>query len=78
MSETEVFASEAADVAMEAVKNGVARIEDYDWQTVYDKALKSIKEARDTIELLQKNDFIHTPDPKLLDDALQKAIDAVK
>ena len=78
MDETEAFAEEAADVAMEAIKNGVARMENYDWQTVYDKTLNAIKEARDAIDLLQKNDFIHTPDPKLLEDALEKAIDAVK
>ncbi len=77
MDETEVFASEAADVAMEAIKNGVARIEN-DWQTVYDKTLKDIKDARAMVDLLMKNGFVKTPDKKMLESALQKAIDAVK
>ena len=76
MDETEVFAHEAADVAMEAIKNGVARME-FDRETVYEKTLKDIKEARDIQNLLMKHDFIHKPDPKMLDDALDKAIKAV-
>jgi malate dehydrogenase (oxaloacetate-decarboxylating) len=76
MSETEVFAYEAADVAMEAIENGVARIE-HDWQTVYDKALKGIMDARKTMDLLMKNGFIKEPNIELLEEAVQKAIDAV-
>lgn len=77
MDETEVFANEAADVAMEAIKNGVARVE-YDWQTVYDRTLKDIKKARAMLDLLMKNDYVHTPDDQMLEDALQKAIDTVR
>jgi malate dehydrogenase (oxaloacetate-decarboxylating) len=76
MDETEVFAHEAADVAMEAIKNGVARL-DMDRQTVYDTTLRDIKFARESMELLMKNDFIKTPDSSLLEKALQMAIDAV-
>ncbi|MCK5055554.1 MAG: NADP-dependent malic enzyme [Candidatus Aminicenantes bacterium] len=77
MDETEMFANEAADVATEAIKNGVARIE-YDWQTIYDQTLKDIKEARAILDLLMENDFVKKPDTKLLEDALKKAIDTVK
>jgi malate dehydrogenase (oxaloacetate-decarboxylating) len=77
MDETEVFAHEAADVAMKAVENGVARIE-YDWQTVYDKTLADIKEARAGLNLLMENDFVKKPDEKMLEDALKKAIETVK
>ncbi len=77
MEETEVFAQEAADVAQEAIKNGVARIE-YDWQTVYDKTLKDIKEARESMDLLMKNNFIKEPDVKMLEEAVARAVDAVK
>ncbi|MCK4942667.1 MAG: NADP-dependent malic enzyme [Candidatus Aminicenantes bacterium] len=76
MDETEVFAHEAADVAMEAIKNGVARLE-ADWQTVYDHTLRDIKLARETMDILMKNDFIKPPDYSLLEQALQMAIDAV-
>lgn len=76
MDETEVFAHEAADVAMEAIKNGVARLE-FDWQTVYDHTMRDIKLARDTMDVLMKNNFIKPPDYSLLEQALQMAIDAV-
>jgi malate dehydrogenase (oxaloacetate-decarboxylating) len=76
MDETEVFAEESADVAMEAIKNGVARLE-MDRQTVYDKTLRDIKHARETVDILMKNNFIKPPDQSLLEKALQTAIDAV-
>lgn len=76
MDETEVFAHEAADVAMEAIKNGVARLE-MDRRTVYDITLRDIKIARETMDVLMKNDFIKPPDYGLLEKALQTAIDTV-
>jgi malate dehydrogenase (oxaloacetate-decarboxylating) len=77
MDETEVFAYEAADVAMQAVKEGVARI-DYDWQTVYDRTLAEILDARAQMNLMMEHNFIKKPDIKLLEDAAKIAIDAVK
>ena len=76
MNETEVFAHEAADVAMEAIKNGVARLES-DRETVYQNTLKDIRFARDTVDLLQKNGFIKPPDNALVEKAIQMAVDAV-
>jgi malate dehydrogenase (oxaloacetate-decarboxylating) len=77
MDETGVFAQEAADVAMEAIKNGVARL-NLDWQTAHDQTMKDITFAREALDLLMKNDFIKKPDEKLLEEALQKAINTVK
>lgn len=77
MSETEVFAEEAADVAVEAIKNGVAAIEK-SREDVYNKTLKDIMEARKTMDLLMDNNIIHKPDSSLLEDAVKKAIEAVK
>ncbi|MCU0285159.1 MAG: NADP-dependent malic enzyme [Acidobacteria bacterium] len=77
MDETGVFATEAADVAMEAIKNGVARL-NLDWQTVYDQTLKDITATREALDLMMKNDFVAKPDEKLLEEALQKAINTVK
>jgi malate dehydrogenase (oxaloacetate-decarboxylating) len=77
MDETEVFAEEAADVAMMAVKNGVARIT-VEREHVYKQTLADIKEARAAIDLLMKHDFIRTPDLQLLEAAVKKAVDAVK
>ncbi|MCX6556970.1 MAG: malate dehydrogenase, partial [Candidatus Aminicenantes bacterium] len=78
MDETEVFAQEAADVAMEAIKNGVARITTYTWQDVFDKTMADIQEARDAMGLLMKKKFIKAPPLKLLRDAVKKAVKAVK
>jgi malate dehydrogenase (oxaloacetate-decarboxylating) len=77
MDETEVFAQEAADVAVEAVKNKVARIEKT-WDEVFKKTMADIKEARDAMGLLMEKNFIRKPDIKLLEDAVKKAVDAVK
>lgn len=76
MEETEVFATEAADVAMKAIENGVARIE-LDWQTVYDTALKDILEARAAMDVLMKNNFIKEPDQEFLGESVKLAIAAV-
>ena len=77
MQETEVFAIEAADVAMQAIKDGVARVE-LTWDEVYKTTLADIQEARAIIDLLQTNSFIQPPDVKLLLDARDKAVAAVK
>jgi malate dehydrogenase (oxaloacetate-decarboxylating) len=76
MEETEVFAEEAAEVAMTAIKNGVARITP-DRQSVYDQTLHDIKEARAMIDTLMKANFIKAPDAGLLQSAVEKAVAAV-
>jgi malate dehydrogenase (oxaloacetate-decarboxylating) len=77
MDETEMFAHEAADVAMEAIKNGVARIE-LTWDEVFQKTMDDINQTRGTIDLMMKHNFIAEPDTKMLEDALKTAIDTVK
>ena len=76
MDETEVFAHEAADVAMQAIKDGVARIEKTR-DEVYNDTLKGIKETRQIIDLLMKENHIKTPDTSMLEKALDTAIQAV-
>jgi len=77
MSETDVFAEEAADVAMEAINNGVARLK-LSRDEVYNKALEDIKEARAILELLMKENFIKEPDKDLIKKAVDKAVNEVK
>ncbi len=77
MDETDMFAYEAADVAMQAIKDGVARVET-DWDTVYDRTLQDIGQTRQTIDMMMEKGYIKAPDKSLLEDALKKAIDAVK
>ena len=76
MEETEVFAIEAADVAMQAIKDGVARVE-MTWDEVYNATLRDIKEARAIIDMLQKNDFIKAPAVEMLIEARDRAVAAV-
>ncbi len=77
MEETEVFAQEAADVAMEAIKNGVARIE-YTKEEVYERTLKDILGSRKITDLLMEKEIIKTPGPEMIQDALDKAIKAIR
>jgi malate dehydrogenase (oxaloacetate-decarboxylating) len=77
MEETEMFALEAADVATQAVKQGVARIQ-LSHQQVYDTTLHEIKEARDILNLLMRENFVKKPDMALIENAVKNAIDAVK
>ena len=76
MKETELFAVEAADVAMQAIKDGVAR-EKLTWQEVYDIALAGIKKSRALTEKMQENGFIEEPPEEMLQKALKDAVDAV-
>jgi malate dehydrogenase (oxaloacetate-decarboxylating) len=77
MDETEMFAYEAADVAMEAIKNGVARIE-LTWDEVFNQTMEDIKKTRATIDMMMQNNFIEKPQEEMLEKALKVAIDAVK
>lgn len=77
MDDTEVFAYEAADVAMEAIKNGVARVE-MTWDEVFNRTMEDIKQTRGTIDMMMENNFIPQPDVKMLEDALKVAVDSVK
>jgi len=77
MDETDMFAYEAADVAMEAIKNGVARI-NLTWDQVFKQTMDDITQTRATIDMMMKNNFIQNPDVTMLEEALQKAVQAVK
>ncbi len=77
MDETEVFAQEAAAVAMEAIRSGVARVK-MSSEDVFNKTLADISQARAAMDLLMKNDFIAQPPLALLDEAVAKAVKAVQ
>ena len=77
MEETDVFAQEAADVAVQAIREGVARIT-LSRDEVYNRARADISAARALVEDLKKMGHIKEPPAELLEASLQKAIDAVK
>ncbi|GHV79409.1 malate dehydrogenase [Spirochaetia bacterium] len=77
MEETEVFAVEAADVAQQAIKEGVARVK-LSWEEVYNRAKADIAAARSLTDDMRKMGHIKDPPAEMLEAALANAIDAVK
>jgi malate dehydrogenase (oxaloacetate-decarboxylating) len=77
MEETEVYAQEAADVAMQAIKEGVARLT-LSRDQVYNQARADIAAARALVEDMKKQGHIKEPPPELLEKALDDAIKAVQ
>lgn len=77
MDEAEVFPYEAADVAVQAVKDGVAR-KPLSWQQAFDIAKADIEHSRKTTQFMVDNGLIKQPPQELLDNALKTAIDQVR
>jgi malate dehydrogenase (oxaloacetate-decarboxylating) len=77
MDEHEVFPVEAADVAVQAVEDGVARIE-LSRDEVFRIAEKDIRESRELVQHLMKEGFIKEPPIEMLQQALDKTIEAVR
>lgn len=77
MEETDVFAQEAADVAMQAIKEGVARV-DLSWEEVYRRAAADIAAARSLVEDMKRLGHIQEPPAELLEQALARAVDMVR
>lgn len=76
MDEWEVFPTEARDVAMQAVKDGVARIK-MTAEEAYKKAEIDIKESRAVVHHLMDNDLIKKPPTSLIEDAVKTAVNQV-
>ena len=76
MEETEVFAREAADVAMQAIAEGVARVE-MSWKEVHDKAMADIAASRGATKDLMKLGHIAEPPLEFLEAAMKEAVEAV-
>ncbi len=74
MDEVGVFPQEAADVAMQAIKDGVARIH-LSYDEVYSRTRKDIEAARQAASLLMKTGLIQSPPQEMLESALQWAIE---
>jgi len=76
MDEAAVFPTEAADVAMAAIKDGVARVK-MTWQEAFDKAAFDIKQARAVTDLLSKEGFVKEVPDELIQESLKIACDSV-
>ena len=71
MDETEVFAHVAADVAMQAIEDGVAR-QQLSRQQAFDTALRDINSARELTHLMMDKGFIGAIDDELIAQALKE------
>jgi malate dehydrogenase (oxaloacetate-decarboxylating) len=76
MEEASVFPDEAADVAMQAIKDGVARVE-MTREEAYAKAKADIDYSRSLTKSLTDNGFIQPPKQEMLQDALNWAVKQV-
>ncbi|MCX6285940.1 MAG: NADP-dependent malic enzyme [Bacteroidetes bacterium] len=77
MEEAAVFPHEAADVAMQAIADGVARIT-MTWEEAFEKAKKDIEHSRSMTRSLMDNGFIEMPPIAMIKDALSWAVEQVK
>ncbi|NVN94353.1 MAG: NADP-dependent malic enzyme [Bacteroidetes bacterium] len=77
MNEAEVFPQEAADVAMQAIKDGVARVI-ITREEAFAKAKDDIEYSRTMVDKLTNEGFIKEPPLQMLDDALAWSIEQVE
>lgn len=77
MDEADVFPIEAADVAMQAIKDGVARIQ-MTWDEAYNAAKKDIEYSRSLTNSLCENGFISSPPVEMMQSALDYTIKQIE
>ena len=77
MDDVEVFPQEAADVARQAILDGVAQREATP-EEVFQKADADIKDNREMMQLLMEREKIKTPPESMIDDALAATIQEVE
>lgn len=77
MEETEVFAVEAAAVASQAIKDGVARVE-VSADDVYRAVITDITETRKLIDCMLQNGFVKAPPLEMLREARDRAVAQVR
>ncbi|MBN1988728.1 MAG: NADP-dependent malic enzyme [Bacteroidales bacterium] len=77
MDEADVFPVEAADVAMQAIKDGVARYQ-MTWDEAYNQAKKGIDYSRSFAHKMQDEGFINNPPQEMLTEALEWTIKAIE
>ncbi|HRX76350.1 MAG TPA: malate dehydrogenase, partial [Candidatus Cloacimonadota bacterium] len=77
MEEAGVFPEEAADVAMQAIKDGVARLS-FSREEVFETALSEINQARALMHNMMEQGFIKAPPMEILNEVLQACLNEFK
>jgi len=73
MLEWELFPKVTADVAMQAIKEGVA-LKNLTWQQVYEAAKSDIREAQELTNLLQEKGYIKQVEESVIREVLEEVI----
>ena len=76
MEEPGVFPYEAAEVAMQAVKEGLSRI-DMTHEEVFRQAEEDIKYSRNITDMMLKNNYIKSPPQEMLQEIYNWTISRV-
>lgn len=77
MSDADVFPTEARDVAMQAIKDGVARVK-MTADEAFKRAEDDIREARNIVHKMMEMGLIKRPPQELLEAAVKRAVAQVK
>lgn len=77
MMDTDMFPAVAADVAMQAIKEGVAR-KQRTWQEVYDIAKKDIEETHQLVDYFQKEGYIQEFPAEEIENLMKAVCNEVK
>ena len=77
MDDVEVFPQEAADVAAQAIQDGVAQ-RTMTPEQVFQKADYDIKENREMVQLLMEREKIKTPPKSMIDGVLAATIAEIR
>ena len=77
MLEWELFPKVAADVAMQAIKEGVA-LNNLSWQQVYEGATHDIREAQELLKLLQEKRYIKPIDESVIQEVIKEVMDELE
>ncbi|MBW2261551.1 MAG: NADP-dependent malic enzyme [Deltaproteobacteria bacterium] len=77
MGEDVLFPQEAARVAMQAIKDGVARRQ-MSYEQVLEKAQSDISEARSMIHHLMDEGYIRRPPVEMIEEALAEAVASIR
>jgi malate dehydrogenase (oxaloacetate-decarboxylating) len=77
MSDADVFPTEARDVAMQAIKDGVARIK-MTADEAFKKASDDIQEARNITQKMMEMGLIKKPPTEMIEACIKRAVAQVK
>ena len=77
MDDEELFPIVAADIAIEAIEEGVSRVQ-MTWEEAYNIAKEDIENARKSLKCLLKEGLIKQPTDEMVQNAFDEAISQIR